>query len=224
MSALYSFYVPELHCSSCVKRLKAALASAISPEHVDCDPLKHRVNIQMPAESEPHENTLNKLQKQLSAHGFHAYPLQQQTELVRQQGRQFLKRLFVAGLGMMQNGIFAITVYLQNDMPLHWIETFHWFSLMLTTPVLLYAGKPFFLSALQGLLNKCLTMEAPISLALVIAYIYSCWGLMTGIDTLYFDSITMFLFFITLGRFIEWRSPVAHYRRVRPRSRTRATR
>jgi len=76
-------------------------------------------------------------------------------------------------------------------------------SLLVCTPVLFYAGGPFLRGAWHSVRARTISMDVPVTLALLLAYSASVWNSLIGSGEIYFDSITMFLFFLTLGRFIQ---------------------
>lgn len=201
--SMLKFYVPDLHCGGCVKRFTSAMDKDKTQQNYEfqCDPLKRQVTF----ESES-VKSIPELKKQMFEAGFPAYILVDSKKMQLKEQRDFLKRIFVSVIGMMQVMMFALTIYMEDSMPQVWLEVFHWFSLFVTTPVLLYAGKPYFISAAGALLRKQVNMEVPVAIALIVAYVYSFMGLVHGVHTLYFDSINMFLFFLTLGRFAEWKA------------------
>jgi Cu2+-exporting ATPase len=46
-------------------------------------------------------------------------------------------------------------------------------------------------------------MDVPVSLGIILAFVASVWNALTGSGEVYFDSVTMFVFFLGLGRYIE---------------------
>lgn len=125
-------------------------------------------------------------------------------QAVQQERRAALKRLAVAGLGMMQVMMFAVALYTGvGDMDATMRQYFRVVSLLVATPVLFYAGAPFFNSAMQALRLRSMNMDVPVSIALALAYGASLWNTAAHRGEVYFDSVTMFIFFLTLGRFIE---------------------
>jgi Cu2+-exporting ATPase len=143
--------------------------------------------------------------------GMQALPLSETAVNVlrQQEWRSALKRLAVATAGMMQVMMFAIGVYAahlereQFDPTL--LQYFRLLSLLITTPVLFYAGAPFLLNAWQSLRVRSIGMDVPVSLALVLAYTASTWHTLQGdlAKEVYFDSVCMFIFFLTLGRCVQ---------------------
>ena len=125
-----------------------------------------------------------------------------QLEMAR---RQALKRLAVAGVGMLQVMTFAASLYIGafKDMSATFGEFFGLISMLVATPVVLYAGAPFFQRALADLSARRPGMDVPVALAVGIAYVASVVNIFTGRGEIYFDSATMFIFFLSLGRFLE---------------------
>lgn len=130
------------------------------------------------------------------------------TRALREERRDSLKRLAVAGFGMMQVMMFAVAVYsaeLANEiMEPGLLSYFRIVSLLVATPVMFYAGAPILSSAWNSLRSRSLGMDVPVSIALVLAYGASVWNsLGEAGGEVYFDSVTMFIFFLTLGRFVQ---------------------
>jgi Cu2+-exporting ATPase len=122
--------------------------------------------------------------------------------------RDALKRLAVAGFGMMQVMMFAVAVYAADlahevlDPTL--LSFFRIVSLLVATPVVFYAGAPIFAAARRNLQTRTLGMDVPVALALALAYGASIFNaLWAGTGEVYFDSVTMFIFFLTLARYVQ---------------------
>jgi Cu2+-exporting ATPase len=129
-------------------------------------------------------------------------------EAQRHERRDALKRLAVAGFGMMQVMMFAVAVYAADlaheVMDPTLVKFFRAVSLLVATPVVFYSGAPVFAAAWRNLRSRALGMDVPVALALALAYgasIYNALWLRAG--EVYFDSVTMFIFFLTLGRYVQ---------------------
>ncbi len=150
---------------------------------------------------------LSEILQAVSRIGYLAHPFdpgrhQQQLETER---KRLLRRLGVAGIMTMQVMILAEALYVGD-----WLESemqfrhfFHWVSLLLTLPVLLYSAQPFFNAAWRDLKNKQAGMDVPISLGIVTAFGASLWATLTGVGAVYYDSVVMFVFFLLCGRYFE---------------------
>jgi Cu2+-exporting ATPase len=128
---------------------------------------------------------------------------------MEQERRAALMRIAVAGLAMMQVMTYAVGLYFGafRDMSPTFLAFFRYLSLLLTTPVVFYAAAPFFKSALRGLLARAPGMDLPVSIAIGTAYAASVWNTFVeggfGSGEVYYDSVTMFVFFLSVGRFLE---------------------
>ncbi len=76
-------------------------------------------------------------------------------------------------------------------------------GMLIATPVLVYSGAPFFRGAWRDLRGGALGMDVPVALALALAYTASVVNTLRGTGEIYFDSVTMFIFFLLAGRFME---------------------
>jgi P-type Cu2+ transporter len=124
---------------------------------------------------------------------------------VQAERRSLLKRLAVAGLGMMQVMMFAVAMYagdaqgMESDVRAY----LRLVSLLVATPVMLYGGWPYFSNAAHAVARRSITMDVPVSLALILAYGASVFNTWRHTGEVYFDSVTMFIFFLTVARYVE---------------------
>jgi len=93
-----------------------------------------------------------------------------------------------------------------------------WLELILATPVVLWAGWPFYIRAVQSIINRSLNMFTLIGLGVSVAYIYSLIGVllpelfpasMRGVDGsvgVYFEASAVIVTLILLGQVMELRA------------------
>lgn len=138
--------------------------------------------------------------------GYHAYPYDstRYDEMQRKERKTALWRLFVAGLGMMQVMMYAVPTYFaKGDMSPDIREFMRIASMVLALPVVFYSAGPFFAGALRDLKLRRVGMDVPVALGIGVAFAASIWATLDGRGEVYFDSITMFVFFLLCGRFLE---------------------
>ncbi|WP_432453090.1 MULTISPECIES: heavy metal translocating P-type ATPase [unclassified Agarivorans] len=142
--------------------------------------------------------------------GYQATPFQtdEQEKIDRKLYRSHLLKLGVAGLASMQVMMFAIALYgdFFDEMDLLYRDYFRWVSLIMATPVLLFSAQPFYFGAYRSLKAKTLNMDVPVSIALLSAYSASFYATLKGTGEVYFESVSMFTFFLLLGRLLELRA------------------
>lgn len=139
--------------------------------------------------------------------GYVAYPFDpiQHGELLRKNSRAMFKRLFVAGLSMMQVMMYAIPVYMAGagEIEPEMEQLMRWASFWLTVPAMVYSAQPFFKGAWTDLKQRAPGMDVPVALGIAAAFIGSTWSTVAGEGDVYFDSVTMFIFLLLCSRYLE---------------------
>ncbi|MCL2161712.1 MAG: heavy metal translocating P-type ATPase [Betaproteobacteria bacterium] len=143
----------------------------------------------------------------IQAIGYRAYPYDaaRAEDVAARERRTMLWRVFVAGFGMMQVMMYAVPTYFagDGDMTLRAQLWFRWASLILTLPVVLYSAAPFFRHAVRDIRLRRLGMDVPVALGVGCAFLASLWATLANGPEVYFDSVTMFVFFLLGGRYLE---------------------
>ncbi len=155
----------------------------------------------------PAKNRLSRLAGALMELGYKPHlPLAGSEEAGRREERRnSMKRLGVAGLGMMQVMMYAVGLYAGDAFGIAEAERsfLEWVSLMVTLPVLLYSGRVFFEGAWRSIRAGRPGMDVPVAIAIGLAFLASCYNFFRGAGEVWFDSVVMFIFFLSLGRHIE---------------------
>ncbi|MGM8887314.1 cation transporter, partial [Psychrobacter sp. 1U2] len=139
--------------------------------------------------------------------GYEAKPYRQDTHeaMLARHNNQMLLRLGIAALGSMQAMMYAVAIYFgeYSDMLIFQRDFLRWVSLFVSTPVFFYAGIPFFTSAWSAIRARQVNMDVPVSIALIVTFFTSLYATVTGQGETYYDSVSMFIFFLLAGRYIE---------------------
>jgi len=153
----------------------------------------------------------SKILSTVQALGYSASPATQHendVEVIKRQRAAFW-RWMVAGFCMMQVMMYASPTYFtkQGEISTDILHLLNWASWLLSLPVLLFSSSSFFSNALRDLKMKQISMDLPVAIGIVITFVVSSaatfepnswWG-----HTVYFDSLTMFVFFLLSARLIE---------------------
>ncbi len=199
-------YVGGMYCAACSWLIETSMARVTGVESADINPVTHRLRVRWLRD----EVGLGGILATLANLGYDPQPLAPESaarpELLEQ--RAALKRLLVASLGMMQVMMFAIGLYAGDfqGMEPSMQRFLRWVSFAVTTPVVFYSARPFFTSAWRGLLARSPGMDLPVSIAVGSAYAGSIYATLTNAAAVWYDSVVMFVFFLTLGRFLEMRA------------------
>ena len=149
---------------------------------------------------------LSQILDAIAAIGYRAHPYDadKAEALAKKERQSALWRLFVAGFGMMQVMMYAVPVYLADgDMTPDIEALMRWASLVLTLPVVLYSAAPFFQRAWRDLGLRRVGMDVPVALGVGAAFVASLWATVSNQGEVYFDSVTMFVFLLLGGRYLE---------------------
>jgi len=139
--------------------------------------------------------------------GYRAHPMDpgRQEQIFNKERSLAIRRIAVAGFGAIQVMMLAVALYAGNydGMDVKLERFLRWVSLFITAPVLIYSARPFFVAAMRDLKMRGLGMDVPVALAISSAFIASAWATISNSGEVYFDSVTMFTFFLLSGRFLE---------------------
>ena len=192
-----------LRCSACSWLADKALHLQSGVLDVSVNPATARARLVW----DPAKVRLGDLLRVLEHVGLRPHPLagEPAEQLALLERRTALKRLAVAGFGMMQVMMFALPLYVAHTSGMEpgMREFFRLVSMLVSIPVALYSGWPFYQGAWHALKARSVSMDVPVTLGIVAAFVASVWNALTGQGEVYFDSVTMFVFFLSLGRYVE---------------------
>lgn len=119
-----------------------------------------------------------------------------------------LKRLLIAGMCAMQVMTYAFVMYVGavDFVDVTTRGLFRWLSLLTTAPIVFYSAQPFFGGALAELRARRLGINLPVALAVALVFAASTFTTLRGHGEIYFDSVSMFVFLLLGGRYLELRS------------------
>ena len=190
-------------CSACVWLNEQHIARQDGVTAVDINYATRRARVRW----DERRIKLSQILEAIAAIGYRAHPYDAaRSELLAQKERRAAQwRLFVAGFGMMQVMMYAIPVYTAEEgtMTADIEQLMRWASLVLTLPVILYSAAPFFSRAWRDLKLRRVGMDVPVALGVGSAFLASLWATLTASGAVYFDSVTMFVFFLLGGRYLE---------------------
>ena len=150
---------------------------------------------------------LSEILNHISAIGYQAAPYQVDEQEIKSKNnsRQFLLKLGLAGFATMQVMMFALALYAGyfTDLEVQYRDYFRWVSLIFAAPVVFYSAQPFYFSAIRSIFSGRLNMDVSVSIAILGAYIASCIATINENGEVYFESVSMFTFFLLLGRYFE---------------------
>ena len=198
-----------MHCAACALTIEDALRAVPGVQSVRVSAATHRGRIVWSEAAVKPSDWMQAAQRA----GYPAVPANDAFANDRRKAelRQAVWRMGVAGLCMMQVMMYAWPAYVAEpgDMTREMELLLRWASWVLSIPVLLFSCTPFFANALRDLRQRQISMDLPVALGMLITFVVSSIGTFEpdGIfgAEVYFDSFTMFVFFLLTGRWLELR-------------------
>ena len=203
---IVTFYIPGIHCSSCMWLL----------EHL------HKVN------SNITESRLNFTTKELTIHFLKSkISLRKITELLaaigyephisldeankkqaKRANKDKMYKLGIAGFCFGNIMMMSFPEYLSANLGIEqqYAHLFRYLNLVLAIPVFFYSASEFFVTAWKGLQQKTLNIDAPIALAIIITFARSVYEIAGNHGGGYLDSMCGIVFFMLVGRIVQERT------------------
>ena len=201
-AATLTLAVDNMHCGGCLHSVERAALRVPGVSNARASLTAKRLTITYrPAQAGEVD-----LIAALDQAGFHAAPIEsanQDRGAARQ--KYLLRRVAVAGFAAMNIMLISVAVWsgTASDMEPSLAGAFRWLSALIALPTVVYAGQPFFVSAVGALKGRRLNMDVPISLAILLATGMSLYQTMLGNEQVYFDAAVALLFFLLVGRFLD---------------------
>lgn len=192
--------VDGMHCASCAWRIESALNN--EPD------VKARVNLttnRMVLAWNGAKERGNELVAKATELGFTFSP----SDLVQSgnvsEEKFLLRCIAVAGFASGNIMLFSLGLWFatQASMGIGTRDLMHWASAIIALPAIVYAGRPYFSSAWNALRHFHTNMDVPISLAITLAAAMSLFETLRHGAYVYFDSSTMLLFLLLVGRYLD---------------------
>lgn len=198
-----------MYCAACAVGIEDALKQVNGVLRVEVSATSGRARVVWSAALTRPSQWL----RAIEAAGYHALPANDTSLRQHRQSeaRKLLWRWSVAGLCMMQVMMYALPAYVAapGDLTAEMEHLLRWASWLLSLPVLLFSCTAFFTNAWADVLRRRLSMDLPVSLGMLITFAVSSAGTFEpqGLfgQQVYFDSFTMFVFFLLTGRWLELR-------------------
>lgn len=198
-----SFYLPQMHCASCIWLLENlhAIQPGISFSKTNFQRKEIFIGFDHNATS------LRKVVELLAFIGYEPYISLNDSEerKVKKTNRKHFYKIGVAAFCFSNIMMLSFPEYFSSgnidEQTLK--NLFSYLNLVLALPVFFYSASEFFVSAYKGLQQKWLNIDAPIALSILMAFGRSTYEVLSGTGPGYFDSMAGIVFFMLIGRWFQ---------------------
>lgn len=198
-----SLIIEGIHCSACVWLNEKALHKMDGVIEANINFTNNKANIVWSDEV----LKLSAIIDMIRAIGYNAYPYDAsiQEAQANKERKEYYLRMAVAIFASMNIMWIAVAQYagyfsgITQDIK----SILNIAEGVLATPVLFYSGWVFFRGAYYGVKNRVVNMDLPVATGASLTYIYSIYITATQSGEAYFDSVSMIITFVLIGKFLE---------------------
>lgn len=198
-----SLIIEGIHCSACVWLNEKVLRKKDGVIEADINYTNSKAKILF----DPETINLSEIIEAIRSIGYNAYPYdpQIQEDSANRQRKDFYIRLAFGIFATMNIMWIAIAQYagyftgIKQDVK----DILNIAEFILATPTLFFTGWVFFKGAYYGLRNRFINMDLLVSVGATLTYLYSIYAMITRVGDTYFDSVTMIITFVLIGKFLE---------------------
>ncbi len=200
------FYLEGVACGSCVWLVERVPLLVPGMSRAELDARRARVLVVWDGASV----TLSSIARTLDTLGYRPHPYRglRAEALRRSEDRAALARIGVAGAIAVNTMLVALALYSGwlTGMEPAYERYFRWISLLLVTPAMFGPGLVFFRGAWAAIRTRSLHMDLPIAIALAAGYGRGLMNTVTDSGPIYFDGVTLLIFLLLVGRFLQQRA------------------
>lgn len=195
-----------MHCAGCIQKIESSLAHEKNIKKVRLNFSTRRLSFVWEGNAACANDYVGMVEA--LGYGVQPYDAEIEQEETKVQERFLLLCLGVAGFAMGNVMLLSVGVWSTSvdAMGIVTRDLMHWISAVIALPTILFSGRPFFRSALKALSVGHTNMDVPISLALVLAGGMSLFETINHGEHVYFDSAVMLIFFLLIGRYLDFRA------------------
>ena len=201
--SLVSFYIPDIHCASCVWLLEKLPSLRKGVLRSEVDYLRKEIRVWF----NQHEITVRSVVQLLAWLGYEPMiqlsDIQPESETSKPWRKTYLK-IGLAGFAFGNVMLYSLPDYLGLDLyNEHLRSIFTWLSALISIPVLIYSAEDYWKNAWYSIVGKRITMDVPITLGIMAMFGQSFYELLSKTGPGYFDTFTGLIFFMLIGKLFQ---------------------
>ena len=203
--SIITFYIPVIHCSSCIWLLEHLykLEPAVVTSRVDF--MKRQATVTF----KHTEVSLRELVSLLVKIGYEPKITLQDVvkETKHKNQNRLVTKIAVAGFFFGNSMMLSFPEYFGMDaFEKQYSNLFGYLNLLFATPVLLYSASDYFKSAWASLKQKQLNLDVPLALGILVIYIRTAVEVLTHTGAGFADTLCSLVFFILIGKWVQERT------------------
>jgi Cu+-exporting ATPase len=200
---IVTFYIPHIHCSSCIWLLEKLNKFNPGILYSRIDFLKKQLNIKYDTK----QLSLKQLVELLFDIGYE--PLISLQDVIKKRSgvndkENLVQRIAVAGFCFGNVMLLSFPEYLGlSAFEQTFRHFFGWLNILFSLPVVFYSGSEYFASAWQNLRNKVLNIDFPLALGIAVLFARTVIEILTRTGAGFADTLCGLVFFLLIGKFVQ---------------------
>lgn len=200
--AVVTFYVPTIHCSSCIWLLEKLHKLHRGITNTRADFLRKEVRITF-----CHDIIkLKQLVELLTEIGYAPIITLKDTSSKRKKkdSNRLVRKIAVAGFCFGNSMMISFPEYFGlGTFERNYAQLFGVVNLLFTLPIMLYSGQDYFVSSIKSIRQGRLNLDIPLTLGIIVLFLRSVWEILTGSGAGFSDTLCGLLFFLLIGRWVQ---------------------
>lgn len=201
--AVVNFYIPSIHCSSCIWLLENLDQMKPGISHSRVNFAKKEMHLVF----DPRVISLRGLVELLTTLGYE--PLISLDDHEKGQKKKINRSIYlkigIAGFAFGNIMMLSFPEYfgfegIQDTLLRRFIS---WLNVLLSLPVVFYCSNDYFKSALAGFRQKYINIDVPISLGIIVLFARSLYEIFVAGGPGYLDSLSGLVFFLLVGKWFQ---------------------
>lgn len=199
---LVTFYIPHIHCSSCLWLLEQLNRINPAVHYCRVDFLKKQLNIRF----DHQKLSLQHLVELLVDIGYE--PMISLQDVVKKQNSvkkdDLVQRIAVAGFCFGNVMLLSFPEYFGlSGFEQSFKHFFGWLNIAFGVPVMFYSGRGYFINAWKNLRNRVLNIDFPLALGIAVLFIRTVAEVFTQTGAGFADTLCGLVFFLLVGKFVQ---------------------
>ncbi|UVD78630.1 heavy metal translocating P-type ATPase metal-binding domain-containing protein [Myroides albus] len=204
-TSIVSLYIPHIHCSSCIWILENLnkLNQGVYRVLVNFPEKKATITFNK------QKTTLKEIVLLLNKIGYEPYiSLKNYDDKPQNVDRSLIYKIGIAFFAFGNVMMLSFPEYFNIDdvWMRQYKDFFRWLILIISLPVFFYSASPYHIAAWKGIKSKNYTIDIPMALGIIVMFIRSTVDIVFDLGPGFFDSMTMLVFFMLLGKLFQQRT------------------
>ena len=197
-----TFYIPQMHCSSCIWLLENLYKLNSNIIHSSVNFVRKELSLRF----DHNKISLKEAVILITSIGYEPQINLESVEKksLAKSNKSLYYKIGIAAFCFGNIMLLSFPEYLSIDLTETFFRKFFgYLNLILSLPVFFYSASDYFVSAYKGLRKKIINIDVPIALGIIVLFFRSVYEVVILHNAGYFDSLSGLVFFLLIGKLLQ---------------------